>query len=78
MAQEIISPRDLGQWVGHDFVMPDNSEARKRRDIRFKELKAKGHNPRKFSLPNQLISVGGIGSGMPHNEYVVNAYGIDY
>ncbi len=42
--------------------------ALKARNAEAKRLKDKGHTVRKFSLRDQLISRGGIGSGKPHIE----------
>lgn len=42
-----------------------------------KQAQAEGKQVRKFSEPNQLISMGGIGSGHPHIEEVVTCYGFN-
>ena len=41
-------------------------------------LHRKGKNPVSFSLQNQLITRGGIGSGHSEINLVVTCYGINY
>ena len=55
-----------------------HAEAKRERDLRYKELKARGLNPRRRSQAGCLISRGGIGSGRPHVEFVVTVYRLDY
>lgn len=44
------------------------------RNARARELRADGHKVRCSTLRHQRISRGGIGSGHPHIEQVVNVY----
>lgn len=52
--------------------------ARQARDAETKRLKALGHRVMKWSLPGQLITRGGIGSGHPQIENVVTSYMLDW
>ncbi len=82
--QEIFNPINFGfHW--HDdenWYSWDRKEghrlAMKARNARLKELRASGQSARAFSISNQLISRGGIGSNHPHIEQVVSVYGINY
>ena len=51
--------------------------ALKARNAEAKQLRAEGKVVKCFSNPNQLISRGGIGSGNPHIEVIVNCYGFN-
>ena len=51
-------------------------EAMKKRNEYAKELKSQGYKVVKSSLRDQLITRGGIGSGNPQVEFVVNCYGL--
>lgn len=52
-------------------------EARRARDVKARALKVDGKRVKKFSTRDQLVSVGGIGSGHPHIENIVTVYGIN-
>ena len=49
-------------------------EALKARNAKAKELKVRGYKVRKSTLRDQLITLGGIGSGHPEISLVVNCY----
>ena len=42
-----------------------------------KEFRAQGYTVKLWTMPNQLLSLGGIGTGKPHIETVVNIYFLD-
>ena len=80
--QQTFNPIDFGfrftadGW--YEFNRREASRtARRKRDAVAKELAKAGHAVTKFSLPSQLVSRGGIGSGHPHIEEVVTVYGIN-
>jgi len=77
MAQELFHS-DKFEWTPDDWYKLTPINAVHTRNVRIKELKAKGYNPTKFSLGGQLLSKGGIGSGKPHIEYFTKVYGINY
>lgn len=41
-------------------------------------LSRSDHNPRSFSIRDQTITLGGIGSGHPQIELAVTIYGLNY
>lgn len=55
-----------------------NRAALKARNADAQRLVSYGYTVRKFSLGDQLISRGGIGSGKPHIEVWAKVYGFDY
>lgn len=82
MGQEIFSGIDHGfawtdDWYEWD-AKAGNAAALKARNARLKELRKQGKNPRGFTLGNQLVSRGGVGSGHPHIEEFTKCYGINY
>lgn len=80
MNQQIFNPANFGfrftddGWYEFDSAAAHKA-AKAARDEFAKEQKAAGRAIRKFTLPHQLISRGGIGSGKPHIELVVTCYG---
>ena len=80
--QQVFSPIKFGfeftadGWYAFDRK-DATAKARKARDDAARELKSEGYEVRKFSLPNQLVSMGGIGSGRPHIEEIVTCYGLN-
>jgi hypothetical protein len=83
MAQQIFSGTDYGfKWTADGWYTYDGKIAEKtaliERNALAKELKSKGMNPVKFSLPMQLVSRGGIGSGKPHIELYTRSYGVNW
>ena len=83
MAQVLFSGTDFGfRWTSDDWYEYDGSSADKKalqaRNKMVKELKSKCITARKFSLGDQLVSFGGIGSGKPHIELVTKCYGLNY
>jgi hypothetical protein len=68
-------------WTDDNWYTWDRQEAhnqaRQARDAEAKRLKAQGKRVSKFSMPNQLISRGGIGSGKPHIQLVATCYGVE-
>ena len=75
--QQIFSPKITWTPDGW-YTLEDDSKARERRDSEAKTLKSQGYHVSKFSMRNQLMSHGGIGSGKPHIEVVCNCYGVNY
>lgn len=55
-----------------------NRAALKARNADVERLVSYGYTVRKFSLGDQLISRGGIGSDKPHIEVWAKVYGYDY
>lgn len=51
--------------------------ARQQRDADAKEWKRRGYRVKKFSLQNQLVKAGGIGSGNPEINEIVTCYGFN-
>ena len=81
MTQFIFNPADYNfEWV-NDWYTWDAEAARikalRTRNAKAKELKTAGKNTRKFTLKDQLITRGGIGSGHPEISMVVNCYGVN-
>ena len=80
--QHVFSPIKFGfEWTNDGWYSFDRKDAttkaRKARDDKARELKTQGYAVKKFSLPNQLVSMGGIGSNHPHIEEIVNCYGLN-
>ena len=50
--------------------------ALKARNMALKAMRLRDVRATAFSIPDQLITRGGIGSGHPQVEFVVNVYGI--
>ncbi len=77
--QYIFSPINYGfQWTNGWYTFNREAaqkEALKARNLFAKEEKKRGRKVVNFSLPGQLITRGGIGSGHPQIEVVVNVYG---
>lgn len=65
-----------GDWYRWDPKAAQKS-ALKARNARAKELERAGYKVSKFSLGNQLLRRGGIGSGHPDIEIVVKCYVIN-
>lgn len=80
--QEGFNPADYRfQWTDDDWYEWDrkgaHSDALKARNAEAKQLKADGWEVRKWTLKDQLITRGGIGSGLPEISMVVTVYMID-
>lgn len=80
--QKIFNPIDFhfefttDNWYSWDCEKA-HKDALKERNILAKQLLSEGWAVHKFSLPKQLVSRGGIGSGHPHIEAIVNCYGLN-
>lgn len=89
--QRTFSPADYGfkwtdryipyagtvpDWYEFDHIMGKRM-ALKARNAEVKRLRGEGWTVTTFSLGAQLVSKGGIGSGRPHIELVVNVYGFN-
>ena len=65
-------------WTADNWYSWDakeaRSQARKARDAEAKRLVSQGKKVHKFTLPNQLLRRGGIGSGKPDVEFVCPVY----
>jgi hypothetical protein len=68
--------RWVGDWYEFDSKMGSKAAQAARRELA-KELKAKGYRVKLWSLRDQLVSRGGIGSGHPHIELWVNVPMLD-
>jgi hypothetical protein len=82
MNQRMFNPVDYGFRWEQDWYKFDAEKARKaamaaRRKMA-KELKAEGYTPRSFTLSNQRITRGGIGSGHPEITQIVSVYGLNW
>lgn len=69
------------EWTNDWYSFDDaaaHQAAKAARDAMAKELRAAGHKVSRFQMNNQLVSRGGCGSGRPHIELIVTAYGINY
>ena len=88
MPQIIVSPADycfewtcptvedpMG-WYKWDRTRAHKLALRDRNKLAM-TLHRAGKNPVSFSLPGQLITMGGIGSGHPEISLVVRCYGIN-
>jgi len=68
-------------WTDDGWYEWDRKEAHKQalrvRNRGAKRLRAQGMTVSCFTHSGQLISRGGIGSGHPHIELVVNVYGLN-
>lgn len=76
---ERFSPLDYGfSWTNDGWYAFDSKQAhaaaKAARDAAFRQLKAEGKDVRRSTDPKQLVSRGGIGSGRPHIELVINVY----
>lgn len=82
MTQIFINPIDYGfEWTDDGWYSFDRksstSKALKARNATAKQLTAQGKNVRCWSMPNQLITRGGIGSGKPQIQVIVNVFCIN-
>jgi hypothetical protein len=85
MRQLIFDGTDLWRWVeetpGRFWYEFDEKEAAKvakaRRDEAARKAKADGYGVKKFSMRNQSIRRGGIGSPYPEIDAVVHCYGVN-
>lgn len=78
MFQQAFNPIDYtfewtDDWYKWDYK-ESHKQARKVRSKAVKDLRSQGYTVRVFTLSNQLVSRGGIGSGQPHIEQVVSVY----
>ena len=68
------------QWT-EDWYEWDRAAAVKMalqaRNAKAKQLRQEGMTVRVFTLKDQLISRGGIGSGKPHLDFCVSVYGLN-
>jgi hypothetical protein len=79
--QRIFCPVDFCFTWTPDWYEWDAKEAtkaaRKARDTEVKKLRKAGKTVTCFSLPGQLITRGGIGSGHPQVEFFVTGFGFN-
>jgi len=80
-SQQIFSPTDYnfdwdGDWYKWD-AKSGRSAALKARNAQARKLAKLGYTVKKFSMRDQRISKGGIGSGHPHVEFWVTVYGFN-
>ena len=79
--QRIFNPVNFhfewdGDWYKWD-AKAGRKAALKARNDEAKRLEQEGYRVSKFSLPGQLSRRGGVGSGHPDVEFVVNCYGLN-
>ena len=77
--QKSFNPVDFAfDWTPDGWYTFDRKAGRaaatKARNAEAKRLEQDGWTVKKWSLPSQLISRGGIGSGRPHIEEVVTVF----
>ena len=77
-SQQSFNPIDYtfewtDDWYKFDYE-ESHKMALKARNAKARELRKQGHTVRCFTLKHQRVSRGGIGSGRPHIEQVVNVY----
>jgi hypothetical protein len=80
--QRIFNPINYNfRWTEDGWYEWDAKAARKdalkARNTLAKQLRAEGKTVSVFTLKDQLVSKGGIGSGRPHIEEFVNSYGLN-
>jgi len=80
--QYVFNPVDYGfEWTDIGWYKFDRREAHKKamreRNRMAKVMKDRGHTIRKFSLPKQMITRGGIGSNYPEINVLVTVYGFN-
>ena len=80
--QQTFNPVRYGfSWTDDGWYDWDSKAGHKAalqaRNAEVKRLRAEGRRVRCFTLRNQLISLGGIGSGRPHIEEIVTVYGLN-
>ena len=63
-------------WYEWDFI-EGHKQARKARDTEVKALRKAGQTVTVYSMPNQHITRGGIGSGHPEVDFFVTGYGFN-
>lgn len=68
---------DDGSWYEWDRTAAHKT-ALAARNKEATRLRKAGFQVSCFSLPNQFMSKGGIGSGQAHIEAVVNVYGVNW
>ena len=79
--QRTFNPLDFGfEWTDGWYRF-DHKAAHKAalaaRNREAKRLRGMGYAVRCFTHRNQLMSMGGIGSGHPHIQQVVSVYGLN-
>jgi len=81
MNQQIFSPLAYGfYWVGDWYSFDSevcHQHAFRARNNMAKQLRKDGGVVTLFSLKNQLVSRGGIGTPHPHIELVITVYGLN-
>lgn len=80
--QETFNPIDYGfNWTADGWYKFDYTTARKAamtaRAKRAKELEARGYTVKNFTLGNQLITRGGMGTKYPEISQVVSVFGLN-
>lgn len=77
--QDSFNPVDFNfTWTDNGWYEWDSEAAKraakKARDTKVNELRKLGYIVKKSVLKNQLITRGGIGTGRPHVEFIVDVY----
>jgi hypothetical protein len=81
-SQRVFNPIDFCfAWTQDGWYTWDrdaaHKTARKARDAEVKALRKTGQQVTCFSLPGQLVTRGGIGTGFPQVEFFVTGYGFN-
>ena len=82
MGQQLFNPADYCfTWTADGWYEWDRKAAQRAalaaRNAAAKALRAAGREVSCFSLPGQLITRGGIGSGRPEIDLMVTGYGLN-
>lgn len=82
MSQKIFCPIDFefswtDNWYEWDREAAHKAALKARNDLA-KRMKDAGRLVQKFSLKDQLVRRGGIGSGRPDVEFFCNCYGVNF
>jgi len=79
--QRTYNPLDHGFEFSNDWYTFDRKAAHaaalKQRNREARDLRKQGYAVTCFTLGEQLVSRGGIGSGNPHIELVVSVFGLN-
>ena len=80
-SQQTFNPIDYFFTWTDDWYTWDSKAAKKAalqaRNAEVKRLRAEGYTVTTFTLSNQIVTRGGIGSGHPQIETVVSCYGFN-
>lgn len=72
MEQVSFNPVTYGHWDGDEFIPADGKDMLKKRNELAKKLKSEGIKVESRTRKGSLMTVGGIGTGKPQLEFIVN------